>query len=102
MGFGGGKERSRRRGRSHSLPFVAVLLASGLFMSIETAPSRIRFVLVGTQHPGNMGAAARAMKTMGLGRLVLVAPEKPLNEEAFRRSAGAAALTPPRLAILSS
>ena len=58
-------------------------------MSIETAPSRIRFVLVGTQHPGNMGAAARAMKTMGLSRLVLVAPEKPLDEEAFRRSAGA-------------
>ena len=58
-------------------------------MSIETAPSRIRFVLVGTQHPGNMGAAARAMKTMGLGRLVLVAPEKPLDDEAFRRSAGA-------------
>lgn len=58
-------------------------------MSLETAPSRIRFVLVGTQHPGNMGAAARAMKTMGLGRLVLVAPEKPLDEEAFRRSAGA-------------
>jgi tRNA (cytidine32/uridine32-2'-O)-methyltransferase len=58
-------------------------------MSVHTAPSRIRFVLVGTQHPGNMGAAARAMKTMGLGRLVLVAPEKPLDEEAFRRSAGA-------------
>jgi tRNA (cytidine32/uridine32-2'-O)-methyltransferase len=68
---------------------VACLLAFGLFMSIETAPSRIRFVLVGTQHPGNMGAAARAMKTMGLGLLVLVAPEKPLDEEAFRRSAGA-------------
>lgn len=58
-------------------------------MSIESAPARIRFVLVGTQHPGNMGAAARAMKTMGLARLVLVAPEKPLDEEAFRRSAGA-------------
>lgn len=58
-------------------------------MSVQTAPARIRFVLVGTQHPGNMGAAARAMKTMGLGRLVLVAPEKPLDEEAFRRSAGA-------------
>lgn len=58
-------------------------------MSLQTAPTRIRFVLVGTQHPGNMGAAARAMKTMGLGRLVLVAPEKPLDEEAFRRSAGA-------------
>ncbi len=58
-------------------------------MSVETAPTRIRFILVGTQHPGNMGAAARAMKTMGLSRLVLVAPEKPLDDEAFRRSAGA-------------
>jgi tRNA/rRNA methyltransferase/tRNA (cytidine32/uridine32-2'-O)-methyltransferase len=37
--------------------------------------SRIRVVLVGTQHPGNIGSAARAMKTMGLNRLVLVAPE---------------------------
>jgi len=54
-----------------------------------SASRHIRFVLVGTQHPGNIGAAARAMKTMGLGRLVLVAPEKPLDEVAFRRSAGA-------------
>lgn len=37
--------------------------------------SRIRVVLVGTQHPGNIGSAARAMKTMGLSELVLVAPE---------------------------
>lgn len=37
--------------------------------------SRIRVVLVGTQHPGNIGSAARAMKTMGLHNLVLVAPE---------------------------
>ncbi|MFI4981244.1 MAG: RNA methyltransferase, partial [Nevskiales bacterium] len=37
--------------------------------------SRIRVVLVGTQHPGNIGSAARAMKTMGLNNLVLVAPE---------------------------
>jgi len=36
----------------------------------------LRIVLVGTQHPGNIGSAARAMKTMGLSRLVLVAPEK--------------------------
>lgn len=50
---------------------------------------RVRFVLVGTQHPGNIGAAARAMKTMGLTRLVLVAPEKALDEDAYRRSAGA-------------
>ncbi|AXI83180.1 RNA methyltransferase [Xylella taiwanensis] len=49
----------------------------------------LRFVLVGTQHPGNVGAAARAMKTMGLSRLVLVAPECRLDEHAYRRSAGA-------------
>lgn len=35
----------------------------------------IRIVLVGTTHPGNIGAAARAMKVMGLSRLYLVAPE---------------------------
>jgi tRNA (cytidine32/uridine32-2'-O)-methyltransferase len=51
--------------------------------------SQVRVVLVGTQHPGNIGAAARAMKTMGLSRLCLVAPEKPLDDVAFRRAAGA-------------
>lgn len=50
---------------------------------------RIRIVLVGTQHPGNIGAAARALKTMGLSRLVLVAPEQYPADEAFRRAAGA-------------
>ena len=53
------------------------------------AASRIRIVLVGTQHPGNIGAAARALKTMGLSRLVLVAPEHYPADEAFRRAAGA-------------
>jgi len=51
--------------------------------------ARFRVVLVGTQHPGNIGAAARALKTMGLGRLVLVAPEDYPADEAFRRAAGA-------------
>ena len=55
----------------------------------ETAAGRIRIVLVGTQHPGNIGAAARALKTMGLARLVLVAPEQYPADEAFRRAAGA-------------
>ena len=50
---------------------------------------RLRVVLVGTQHPGNMGSAARAMKTMGLARLVLVAPEKRPNEESYALAAGA-------------
>lgn len=34
----------------------------------------IRIVLVATSHPGNIGSTARAMKTMGLGRLYLVSP----------------------------
>lgn len=33
-----------------------------------------RFVLINTSHPGNVGAAARAMKVMGFSDLVLVAP----------------------------
>ncbi|MFT4198016.1 MAG: RNA methyltransferase [Pseudoxanthomonas sp.] len=49
----------------------------------------IRFVLVGTQHTGNIGAAARALKTMGLARLALVAPERRPDDEAYRRAAGA-------------
>lgn len=36
----------------------------------------IRIILVNTSHPGNIGAAARALKTMGLSELYLVAPEK--------------------------
>ena len=38
------------------------------------APVSIRFVLVRTSHPGNIGAAARAIRTMGFSRLVLVQP----------------------------
>jgi len=49
----------------------------------------LRIVLVGTQHPGNIGSAARAMKTMGLRRLLLVAPEKFPHAEAFALAAGA-------------
>jgi tRNA/rRNA methyltransferase len=37
---------------------------------------RIRIVLCRPSHPGNIGAAARAMKTMGLADLRLVAPER--------------------------
>jgi TrmH family RNA methyltransferase len=41
-----------------------------------TASTGIRIVLVATQHPGNIGSAARAMRTMGFHELVLVAPER--------------------------
>lgn len=40
----------------------------------ERSPDPTRFVLIGTSHPGNVGAAARAMKVMGFSDLVLVAP----------------------------
>ena len=49
----------------------------------------IRVVLVGTQHPGNIGSAARAMKTMGLNNLVLVAPKRYPDPEAVALAAGA-------------
>src|SRR5438270_11440979 len=53
--------------------------------------SRVRIVLVRTTHPGNIGAAARAMYTMGLTRLTLVAPKHPpRHEDAIARAAGAA------------
>jgi tRNA/rRNA methyltransferase len=42
-----------------------------------TAPDPTRFILVGTSHPGNVGATARAMKVMGFTDLVLVAPRYP-------------------------
>ena len=51
--------------------------------------SRIRVVLVEPTHPGNIGAVARSMKTMGLGRLVMVKPKKFPHYEATKRSAGA-------------
>jgi len=51
--------------------------------------SKLRIVLVGTQHPGNIGSAARAMKTMGLGGLHLVAPERFPDPDANMLAAGA-------------
>ena len=59
---------------------------------IDPAVSRIRIVLVGTQHPGNLGSAARAMRTMGLARMVLVAPEKAPDRDTVAMAAGAESL----------
>lgn len=50
---------------------------------------RVRIVLVGTSHPGNIGAAARAMKTMGMQRLCLVAPERFPHADATAMASGA-------------
>ncbi|MFZ6747658.1 RNA methyltransferase [Undibacterium sp. Ren11W] len=53
---------------------------------------RLRFVLVGTSHPGNIGAVARAIKTMGFSELVLLNPRFPdalTNAEAIAFASGA-------------
>lgn len=53
-------------------------------MSVE-----IVFIMVGTTHTGNLGAAARAMKTMGFHSLRLVDTCSHLSAEALARSSGA-------------
>lgn len=49
----------------------------------------VRFVLIDTAQPGNIGAAARAIKNMGFGNLVLVAPQIFPSDRAVWRAAGA-------------
>ncbi len=54
--------------------------------------ARVRVVLSRPTHPGNIGAAARAMKTMGLSRLVLIEPRRFPDPQATALAAGAADL----------
>lgn len=49
----------------------------------------IRIVLVATTHPGNIGSTARAMKTMGFNRLVLVTPKMFPDAKATELASGA-------------
>jgi len=49
----------------------------------------IRIVLINTSHPGNIGSAARAMKTMGLTELYLVSPQNYPDGQAFAMASGA-------------
>src|SRR5215467_16257903 len=51
--------------------------------------SRIRIVLSRPSHPGNIGAAARAMKTMGIAQLYLVRPRRFPDPEARAMASGA-------------
>ncbi len=56
---------------------------------VENLVENIRIVMVETTHPGNIGAAARAMKAMGYKNLYLVKPKIYPNAEATARAAGA-------------
>ncbi len=58
-------------------------------MNDLSALGRIRVVLSRTSHPGNIVAAARAMKTMGLSRLWLVSPASFPDPVAEARASGA-------------
>lgn len=61
-----------------------------LFMLL--ASIRTKFILIHTLHPGNVGAAARAIKTMGFDELCLVAPKdaKVLNRKQTKDGASGA------------
>ena len=61
-------------------------------LTLEERLSRIRIVMVNTTLPANIGAAARAMKTMGLTRLVLVAPKTFPSGDATALASGAASI----------
>ncbi|HEX6828976.1 MAG TPA: RNA methyltransferase, partial [Burkholderiales bacterium] len=58
-------------------------------MTSSPALANLRVVLVRTSHPGNIGAAARAMKTMGLGDLRLVSPKHFPDPQAEALASGA-------------
>lgn len=58
--------------------------------TVEYQTMTVRIILVGTTHPGNIGAAARAMKNMGLTDLVLVRPRSYPHDDATARASGAA------------
>jgi len=51
--------------------------------------NNIRLILVNTSHPGNIGSAARAIKTMGLGNLYLVTPKLYPHDKAVEMASGA-------------
>jgi tRNA (cytidine32/uridine32-2'-O)-methyltransferase len=58
-------------------------------MSIFVSLTNIKIVLVRTFHPGNIGSAARSLKTMGLNNLCLVCPRDFPSTESEKMAAGA-------------
>lgn len=85
-----GQDRTGDAGSDNKsiLPVPAMVRVAGRIPE----PMQTRFILINTSHAGNVGAAARAMKTMGFDDLVLVAPRwaNVLNrEETIQRASGA-------------
>lgn len=63
--------------------------ANAISKGAATIFARCRFVLSHPSHPGNIGAAARAIKTMGFERLELVAPKRFPDPQATALASGA-------------
>lgn len=85
------------RNRQGSFKITALLnTISGFILLNHQEPEQlldhIRIVMVNTTLPANIGAAARAMKTMGLSRLVLVAPKTFPSGDATALASGAASV----------
>lgn len=57
--------------------------------SIKSTLKNIRIVMIQTSHTGNIGAAARAMKVMGLSELYLVKPKSLPDEQSIAMSSNA-------------
>ncbi|HXS73673.1 MAG TPA: RNA methyltransferase [Rhodanobacteraceae bacterium] len=73
------------------LPQIAATVARRRAPTLhpQTPAKYLRFVLARTSHPGNIGSAARAIRTMGFGRLVLVAPHRYPDPQVTAMAAGA-------------
>jgi tRNA (cytidine32/uridine32-2'-O)-methyltransferase len=80
-----GKARSLAKGPGIDQRYAVVPGLEENRLKIEN----IRIVMVGTTHPGNIGAAARAMHNMCFSRLSLVDPQCPVGEIAYARASGA-------------
>lgn len=75
-------------GRYPRYPSAPIVQASPMPDATSLAPL-VRFVLVRTSHPGNIGSAARAMRTMGFSGMTLVAPHRFPHADASALAAGA-------------
>jgi len=83
----------RRAQRRAAIRLGAQFSASDFPLLLNTVFDRVRFVLVAPSHPGNIGSAARAVKTMGFRRLVVVRPRLPdyrEQDDAIALATGAA------------
>src|SRR5690606_7591422 len=82
----------KRRNKDKEQETIVHCIEAARSMPPIAAPDSTRFILIGTSHAGNVGAAARAMKVMGFTDLVLVTPRFPdvlAHEEAVAMASSA-------------